>query len=578
MPARRILQALAPLLLLAALGPYMQGAYAAPRCFSNTNQCLDGRIRQYWEANGGLAVFGLSITAERPEESRDTGQTYQTQWLERNRFELHPEHAAPYDVLLGRLGADRLRQLGIEWQTFPKAQPGTLFYFAETGQAILHRPFAEYWDTHGLELGDTGVSDRESLALFGYPISPARMETNANGDKVLTQWFERARFEYHPGNPDPYKVLLGLLGVEMLQAAGQPVAPPSARPIELGLELVAGGLSRPVFVTHAGDGSGALFVVEQAGTIRRLPDKEIFLDMRDRVLAGGERGLLGLAFHPDYRNNGFLYVNYTDRRGDTVIARFTARPDRRSADPVSEHRILHQAQPAANHNGGMLAFGPDGYLYIGLGDGGGANDTYRNAQNRRSLLGKVLRIDVDGAVPYAIPPGNPFVGDPTGRAEVWAYGLRNPWRFSFDRATGDLFIGDVGQNRYEWVHYQRGGSEGGQNYGWPIVEGPDCLVQERCDRSGLTAPIGFYSHDAGCAISGGYVYRGTRAPALAGHYLFGDVCSGRIWTLRQVEGRWTMLERLKTELQISSFGEDEAGEVYVVDLAGSVYRITAVTP
>ncbi len=563
------------ILALTLLTPWSV-ASAVPRCFPETNQCLDGRIQEYWEQNGELPVFGFPITQQTPEVNRDTGQTYETQWLERNRFELHPENQAPYDVLLGRLGDDRLRQQGRDWQAFPKAASSAPHYFAQTGHAIAHEPFWRYWSTHGLEFGERGVSERESVALFGLPISEPQIETNASGDTVLIQWFERARFEYHPGNPDPYKVLLGLLGTEMHHATGQlPAPPPTLPPLQLGLELVARGLSRPVFVTDAGDGTGRLFVVEQGGTIRVLPDAALFLDLRDRVLSGGERGLLGLAFHPRFRDNGYLYVNYTDHHGDTVIARFTAHADRRSADPASEYRILFQAQPAANHNGGMLSFGPDGYLYIGLGDGGGANDTYRNAQNQQSLLGKLLRIDVNGGAPYAIPPENPFVNQPTARAEIWAYGLRNPWRFSFDRATGDLYIGDVGQNRYEWVHYQAGSSGGGQNYGWPIVEGPACLNEERCDRSRLTAPVAFYSHEAGCAVSGGYVYRGTRAPALIGHYLLGDVCSGRIWTVRQVEGRWEMQERLRIDVQISSFGEDAAGEVYVVDVRGQVYRITA---
>ncbi len=207
-----------------------RSAQAAPRCFPETNQCLDGRIRQYWEQNGGLPVFGFPITAQAPELNRDTGQTYVTQWMERNRFELHPENAAPYDVLLGRLGDDRLRQLGIDWQTLPKANPSDPHYFPQTGQAITHEPFWQYWRSHGLELGDRGISERESLALFGYPISPARMETNSSGDTVLTQWFERARFEWHPNNPEPYKVLLGLLGNEVRAAASMPAPSPSPSP------------------------------------------------------------------------------------------------------------------------------------------------------------------------------------------------------------------------------------------------------------------------------------------------------------------------------------------------------------
>ncbi len=555
-------------LLLAIAIPW--SASANPRCFRETTHCLDGRIHQYWEQNGGLPVFGFPIAGAANEVNQDTGQTYTTQWMERNRFELHPTNSAPYDVLLGRLGNDRLRQIGVEWQTLPKAAPNAQHYFSQTGHAIGHVPFWRYWSTRGLDLGDPGISERESLALFGLPLSEPQMETNASGDRVLTQWFERARFEDHGAKG----VLLGLLGREIRGSSnsGPPPAMPPV-PAEIGLEEVATRLSRPIFVTHAGDGSGRLFVAEQAGTIRTLPDGNLFLDIRDRLRAGGEQGLLGVAFHPRFRENGYLYVNYTDQQGNTVIARFTADANRRRADSVTEERVLYQPQPAANHNGGMLAFGPDGYMYIGLGDGGGANDTYQNAQNRASLLGKLLRIDVDRGEPYAIPRDNPFADAAGMRPEIWAYGLRNPWRFSFDRATGELYIGDVGQNRFEWVHFQPPASRGGLNYGWPIVEGRACVRGTTCDRTGLTAPIAVYKHEPECAIVGGYVYRGTRVAALRGQYLFGDACSGRIWTLSREGNEWRMHELLQTKRRLSSFGEDEAGEVYVTDLAGRVYRI-----
>jgi glucose/arabinose dehydrogenase len=347
--------------------------------------------------------------------------------------------------------------------------------------------------------------------------------------------------------------------------------------VTLGLEEVATGLDRPLFVTHAGDGSGRLFVVEKGGTIRLLPRGELFLDISQRVGSEGtEQGLLGLAFHPNFQENGYFYVNYTDLNGDTAVSRFNLAPGGRTADPNSEQRLLHVDQPAANHNGGMLAFGPDGFLYIGLGDGGGAGDTFGNAQNLQTLLGAMLRIDVDRGNPYAIPPNNPFVDHETARPEIWAYGLRNPWRFSFDRTTGDMYIADVGQNRYEWVHFQPANSQGGQNYGWPILEGSHCFKSDPCDKTGLTLPVAEYDHSLGCTIVGGYVYRGERYPILAGVYLFGDYCSGRIWTLaRDQAGAWNATEMLQTEIQISSFGEDEAGEVYVTDLAGGrVYRLT----
>jgi glucose/arabinose dehydrogenase len=347
--------------------------------------------------------------------------------------------------------------------------------------------------------------------------------------------------------------------------------------VTLATEVVARDLRQPLFVTHAGDGTNRLFVAERAGRIRHLPDGQIFLDITDRVgSAGLEQGLLGLAFHPRFRENGHFYVNYTNRGGDTVIARFGLDTAQRGA-PESEHPVLRQDQPAANHNGGMLAFGPDGYLYAGLGDGGGANDRFENGQNRQSLLGTIVRIDVDQGDPYAIPPDNPFVGDAGARPEIWAYGLRNPWRFSFDRVTGDLYIADVGQNQREWVHLQPAGSPGGQNYGWPIVEGSRCMSGADCNREGLTPPIAEYARASGCAITGGYVYRGSRSPVLVGNYVFGDYCSGRIWTLaRNQAGEWIATEKIQMDARISSFGEDESGEVYLTDLAGgTVHRLTA---
>jgi glucose/arabinose dehydrogenase len=337
------------------------------------------------------------------------------------------------------------------------------------------------------------------------------------------------------------------------------------------LELVVDGLERPVFVGHAGDGSERLFVLEQPGRIRIVADGALrerpFLNLVSLVRTGGERGLLGLAFHPDFASNRRFFVNYTrEPDGATVIAEFRASgPDPDRARRV-ERVLLTVAQPLSNHNGGMLAFSPDGHLYIALGDGGGAGDPRNRAQNRNLLLGKMLRIDVDGARPYAIPPDNPFAGG-GGRPEIFALGLRNPWRFSFDRRSGRLFAGDVGQGRSEEIDVIRRG----RNYGWPIMEGTLCFrPRAGCDRSGLMLPVGSYRHVRDrCAITGGYVYRGAAIRDLAGTYLSGDFCTGEIFGLRQ--GQRSLL--LDTELQISSFGEDEAGEHYVVDIGGAVYRI-----
>jgi len=352
--------------------------------------------------------------------------------------------------------------------------------------------------------------------------------------------------------------------------------------VRVELQPIASGLEAPLGITHGGDGSGRLLVLEKSGRIRVVKNNALtpmpFLDITDRVGSSqSEQGLLGLAFHPDFANNGFLYVNYTDLQGDTVVSRFAVSGDPDRADPASEMVLLTLPQPAANHNGGNLAFGPDGYLYIGTGDGGAAGDRFGNGQNGRTLLGAMLRLDVDGGQPYAVPPDNPFVGDPDVLDEIWALGLRNPWRYSFDRQTGDLYIADVGQNQYEEVNVQLTDNSGGQNYGWPIMEATHCFPEDRaCDPTGLTLPVTEYNHSQGCSVTGGYVYRGQEYPALTGIYLFGDYCSGRIWGLARGDGKWQVSELARVDARISAFGEDEAGELYLADLGGgTVYKITA---
>jgi glucose/arabinose dehydrogenase len=350
------------------------------------------------------------------------------------------------------------------------------------------------------------------------------------------------------------------------------------------LRPVVEGLERPVVVAHAGDGSGRLFIVQQGGQIRIFDGLHLlpapFLDLSDRVSRGSEQGLLGLAFHPDYETNGFFFVNLTDLTGDTQILRFTVSADPNVADPASAVALLSVDQPYANHNGGQLAFGPDGKLWIGLGDGGSAGDPGNRAQSGNTLLGKILRIDVDQGLPYAIPLDNPFASDPAVRDEIWALGLRNPWRFSFDRLTGDLFIADVGQNAWEEVSFEPVSSGGGRNYGWRRMEGTYCFNPgSNCSDGSLVLPILEYSHSLGCSITGGYRYRGAEMPEHLGTYFFGDFCSGRIWGgVENVEtGAWAATEILDSELSISTFGEDETGELYVADLGGTLYRIQGET-
>lgn len=346
----------------------------------------------------------------------------------------------------------------------------------------------------------------------------------------------------------------------------------------------AGGLQLVTDIQSPRDGSGRLFILEQAGRIRILKGRQLqaqpFLDIRSKVVWGGERGLLGLAFPPDYANKGWFYVNYTE--GTTapnlrsVIARYrVSRENPDLADPASEERILVVNQPFDNHNGGQLAFGPrDGCLYIGLGDGGSANDPQRNGQNPQALLGKMLRLDVEsGVAPYGVPSDNPFVADPRFRPEIWAWGLRNPWRYSFDRETGDLWIADVGQNRLEEVNFQPAGSAGGENYGWVAMEGTLC-VSAGCRTDGLVLPVFEYGRNLGASVTGGYVYRGTRYLSRCGVYLLSDYVSGRFWAIRRGAAGWENQQIGQMQNQfISTFGEDEDGELYFATYSAQDSRI-----
>ena len=350
----------------------------------------------------------------------------------------------------------------------------------------------------------------------------------------------------------------------------------------VGFQEFASGFDLPLLVTHAGDGSGRLFVVEQSGLIRilqngaTLPDP--FLDLTGLVTHGGnEQGLLGLAFAPDYASSGLFYVDYTDGRGDTQVVRYkVSDADANRANPDRAETLLTVHQPFENHNGGNLAFGPDGFLYVGLGDGGSQGDPNGNGQNLKVLLGKLLRLDVSaGTGAYSVPPSNPFVGRAGARGEVWAYGLRNPWRFSFDMATGDLFIGDVGQNTYEEVDYQPAASKGGEDYGWNFREASHAFEGTAPQGLALVEPVAEYSHaEGGCSVTGGYVYRGPSLPDLDGVYFYGDYCTGIIWTLTQTGGTWQKATFAGTDFTISSFGQDEAGELYLCDhRAGVIYML-----
>ncbi len=363
---------------------------------------------------------------------------------------------------------------------------------------------------------------------------------------------------------------------------------PAQNAINFSLENYVTGLNEPVDIANAGD--DRLFIVEKRGVIRVIGangqlQSTPFLDIDARVSpSSGERGLLGLAFHPNYSQNGYFYVNYTNNQGNTVVSRFSVSSNPNAADPNSELPLLTIQQPFSNHNGGDLAFGPDGFLYIPTGDGGSGGDPQNRAQNHKSLLGKLLRIDVNNGNPYTIPNSNPFVNDTTTLPEIWALGLRNPWRFSFDRATGDIWIADVGQGNWEEINRTPANSPGGHNYGWRCYEGDANFNITGCNnRDTYTFPIYDYTNDGtttGCSVTGGYVYRGTRYPNLQRRYIYADYCSGRFWALTSDgQGGWTNANLLNTsDFNIVSFGEDQNGELFVAGLtSGIIYRVVGDT-
>lgn len=360
-------------------------------------------------------------------------------------------------------------------------------------------------------------------------------------------------------------------------------------PANIRFAEVTNGLTQPVFITHAGDGSGRQFIVERAGRIRIIKNGALlstsFLDIHTMVNSSStEQGLLALAFHPNYASNGQFYTVHTIQNGSLVLSRFTRssnNPD--LADANSRVTLLTVPHPTnTNHNGGTLAFGPDGYLYWSIGDGGGGGDVPNNAQNLTVLLGKILRLDVDSGSPYSIPSSNPFFNDPTPgiRKEIWAYGLRNPWKISFDAQTGDLFIGDVGQGSREEIDFQPAASAGGENYGWHVMEGSLCFnPSSGCDQTGKVLPIAEYDHSVGCSVTGGYMYRGSLYSLLQGHYFYGDFCSGALFALdgNNTSG-WNITPLGDTPYSITTFGENENGELYLADYGtGKIYQLQYTT-
>lgn len=346
--------------------------------------------------------------------------------------------------------------------------------------------------------------------------------------------------------------------------------------VDLAVEIAASGFSNPIYLT-APAVDPRLFVVEQSGRIKIVENGQVraipFLDITDRVSSGGERGLFSVAFHPQYGSNGFFYVNYTDSNGDSRIERYSVSGDPDVADPNSAKLIISVQQPFANHNGGLVVFGSDGMLYIGLGDGGSGGDPQGHGQNTSTLLGSLLRIDVDGGDPYAVPLDNPFIGG-GGAREVWAYGLRNPWRFSFDRVANQLYIADIGQNAWEEVDVVSA-SEAGLNYGWNSMEGSQCFATDPCDATDLVLPALEYGRSEGCSVTGGYVYRGSAIPGIQGHYFYSDYCSGFLRSFRFSVG--SVSDEREWDVgdlgSVLSFGQDAEGELYVLSGNGNLYRL-----
>ena len=411
------------------------------------------------------------------------------------------------------------------------------------------------------------------LVLLLAGCMPAAYDTPPQGQLIPTTTAIPATATPEPAPTDQPAATLVPTATSVPNAANFP------DPAAYEWKLITAGLVQPVDLADPNDGSGSLLILEQDGHIRRLLDSQLaaeaFLDLTDRVgTDGSERGLLGIALDPDYAANHSFYVNYTDKSGSSIIARFTAQPDGSRADPASEQILLTIRQPYANHNGGGMAFGPDGYLYLSLGDGGSGGDPKGNGQNTQTLLGKLLRIDVRGQPAYAIPADNPFAGG-GGEPEIWALGLRNAWRFSFDRSTGDLYIADVGQNQWEELDFLPAGSPGGANFGWNYREAAHPFEGKVPQDLILIDPVWEYGHDQGCSITGGYVYRGTLLPEWQGIYLAGDYCRGRVWgLLRSPDGSWQASELFNLSEYISAFGQDANGELYLMGhTTGTLFQL-----
>ena len=476
----------------------------------------------------------------------------------------------------------------------------------------------QYWNAYhypiqwfSISFDDLYLTERIQMVVSQAPAGPTTHELwlgNGSGTRTLYKRFtdvytedgQTLEVDIDPPAPINEVLLLTLRGPSWVawrevRVLGKPTAnlPEVEEEPFWKLNKISGGLEKPVHVTHAGDGSGRIFVVEHPGRIRIVKDGIVadtpFLDISDRVMCCGEVGLVGLAFPPTYADSQQFYVGYTNFDGATTVSRFAATGDPDRADPDSEEVLLTIGQPRDNHNGGHLAFGPkDGYLYIGSGDGGEIGVLVTTGQEPDSLLGKILRIDVESNVkPYSIPPGNPFSQSAGHRGEIWALGIRNPWGFAFDSETGDLYIPDVGETRLEEINYQPASSVGAENYGWSEMEGNRCFssLDSGCNADGLTLPVAVYDHSQGCAIVGGAVYRGKMNAQLQGAFLYADFCSGRVWGLKRLGAdsresgqdacQSKLLLQAESAVPVSKIGQDEEGNLYAIGyIVGAIFEIT----
>lgn len=539
---------------------------------------LPGNERYYDFTWGPVHFFAISSDSREPDGVGRSSN--QAQWLQAALA----NSTTPWQVVYFHQPAytSGITHGPTDWMQWP---------FAEWGADVVlagHEHLYERLIVDGIPHITVGLSGYPALYTFGesYPGSQARYRDNYG---ALLVEADQRQMRFRLENIEAQSIDTYLLEAPQADSAAtavpQPTQPADVTsfpdPQAYAWTLYAQGFEKPLGLEYAGDGSERLFVLEQPGVIRILQDGQLlpepFLDIRERVGdQGNEQGLLGLAFHPDYIENGYFYLNYTDTAGDTVIARFNVSADANRADPESELKILGVSQPYANHNGGDLTFGPDGYLYIGLGDGGSAGDPQGNAQDLSTLLGKLLRIDVDRANPYGAPSSNPFIGQ--GRSEVWAWGLRNPWRFTFDPATGDIYIADVGQNQWEEINYLPAGAHKGANFGWDYFEGSHSFEGSPPPELDPVMPVWEYDHSQGCSITGGVVYRGSM-PAWQGIYLYGDFCSGKVWGLLQdAQGEWQNQLLYESGANITAFSSGPQGEVYLIDRSGRILRLERTAP